>query len=98
MKAVYFDEHGGSEVLKYGDLPNPTAGDGEIVADIHAASINGADWKVRQGSYAPVTFFPYVCGRDFSGVVTEVGAGAAVEVGDEVFGGLPVGQEGPDCE
>ncbi len=94
MKAVYFDEHGGSEVLKYGDLPNPTAGDGEIVADIHAASINGADWKVRQGSYAPVAFFPYVCGRDFSGVVTEVGAGADFEVGDEVFGVLPVGQEG----
>ena len=98
MKAVYFDEHGGSEVLKYGDLPDPTAGDGEIVADIHAASINGADWKVRQGSYAPVAFFPYVCGRDFSGVVAEVGAGADFEVGDEVFGVLPVGQEGTYCE
>ena len=98
MKAVYFDEHGGSEVLKYGDLPDPTAGDGEIVADIHAASINGADWKVRQGSYAPVAFFPYVCGRDFSGVVTEVGAGADFKVGDEVFGVLPVGQEGTYCE
>ena len=47
MKAVYFDEHGGPEVLKYGDLPDPIAGEGEVVADIHAASINGADWKVR---------------------------------------------------
>ena len=98
MKAVYFDEHGGPDVLKFGDLPAPVAGDGEIVADIHVASVNGADWKVRQGSYATVAFFPYICGRDFSGVVTEVGAGADFEVGDEVFGVLPVGQEGTYCE
>lgn len=98
MKAVFFEEHGGPEVLKYGELPDPTAGDGEIVADIHTASVNGADWKVRQGSYAPVAYFPYICGRDFSGVVTEVGPGADFEVGDEVFGVLPVGQEGTYCE
>ena len=98
MKAVYFDEHGGPEVLKFGDLPDPTAGDGEVVADIHAASVNGADWKVRAGSYAPVKYFPYICGRDFSGVVTEAGPGADFVVGDEVFGVLPAGQEGTYCE
>ena len=98
MKAVYFDEHGGPEVLKFGDLPDPAVGDDEVVADIHAASINGADWKVRAGSYAPVAYFPYICGRDFSGVVCEVGSGADFEVGDEVFGVLPVGQEGTYCE
>ncbi len=98
MKAVYFEEHGGPEVLKYGDLPGPMAGEGEIVADIHAASINGADWKVREGSYAPVSYFPYICGRDFSGVVTEVGPGADFAVGDEVFGVLPAGQEGTYCD
>ncbi len=98
MKAVYFDEHGGPEVLKYGDLPDPTADDGEVVADIHAASVNGADWKVRAGSYAPVKYFPYICGRDFSGVVTEAGPGSDFAVGDEVFGVLPAGQEGTYCE
>jgi NADPH:quinone reductase-like Zn-dependent oxidoreductase len=98
MKAVYFEENGGADVLKFGDLPDPTAGDGEIVADIYAASVNGADWKVRQGSYAPTAFFPYICGRDFSGVVTEAGPGADFAVGDAVFGVLPVGQEGTYCE
>ncbi|PPR09272.1 MAG: 2-haloacrylate reductase [Alphaproteobacteria bacterium MarineAlpha11_Bin1] len=98
MKAVYFEKHGGPEVLKYGDLPDPTAGEGEIVADIYVASVNGADWKVRTGSYAQVAYFPYICGRDFSGIVTDVGPGADLEVGDEVFGVLPVGQEGTYCE
>ena len=38
MKAAYFDEHGGPEVLQYGDSPDPVAGAGEVVVDIHAAS------------------------------------------------------------
>tara|TARA_R110000787_G_scaffold255852_1_gene361184 strand:+ start:137 stop:1060 length:924 start_codon:yes stop_codon:yes gene_type:complete len=99
MKAVYFEKHGGPEVLTYGELPDPVAGPGEIVADIHAASVNGADWKVREGSYAPVAYFPYICGRDFSGVVAALGEGVGdFKVGDAVFGVLPVGQEGTYCE
>lgn len=99
MKAVYFEENGGPEVLKYGELPDPVAGADEVVADIHAASVNGADWKVRAGSYAPTKFFPYICGRDFSGIVSEVGTDVTdLAVGDAVFGVLPVGQEGTYCE
>ncbi|MGZ0247740.1 MAG: alcohol dehydrogenase catalytic domain-containing protein, partial [Alphaproteobacteria bacterium] len=74
MKAVYFNENGALDVLQYGELPDPVAAADEVVADIHAASVNGADWKVREGSYAPAAFFPYVCGRDFSGIVSEVGS------------------------
>ncbi len=99
MKAVYFNENGGVDVLQYGDLPDPVAAADEVVVDIHAASVNGADWKVREGSYAPTTFFPYVCGRDFSGIVCEVGSDVGdLAVGDAVFGVLPVGQEGTYCE
>ena len=85
--------------FKYGDLPDPVAAADEVVVDIHAASVNGADWKVREGSYAPTAFFPYVCGRDISGVVCEVGSDVTdLAVGDAVFGVLPVGQEGTYCE
>ena len=99
MKAVYFNENGAVNVLQYGDLPDPAANADEVVVDIHAASVNGADWKVRQGSYAPTAFFPYVCGRDFSGIVSEVGSDVTdLAVGDAVFGVLPVGQEGTYCE
>ena len=43
MKAAFIEEQGGPEVLKYGDVPDPAAGSDEVVVDIHAASVNGAD-------------------------------------------------------
>jgi NADPH:quinone reductase-like Zn-dependent oxidoreductase len=99
MKAVFFNEHGGPEVLQYGDFAEPEATEGEVVAEIKAASVNGADWKVRQGNYAPVAYFPYICGRDFSGTVVSVGASVTdFVIGDDVFGVLPPGQEGTYCE
>ena len=99
MKAAFFEEHGGPEVLNYGDLPDPIAGPGEVVVDIYAASVNGADWKVRAGMYGPVTGFPYILGRDFSGIVSAVGDGVGdLGVGDAVFGVCDVGQEGAYAE
>jgi NADPH:quinone reductase-like Zn-dependent oxidoreductase len=98
MKAVYIQQFGGPEVLQYGDLPDPSAGPGQIVVDTVAASVNGADWKVRAGSYAQATF-PLVLGRDFSGVVSALGAGVAdLRVGDEVFGVLEAGRDGTYAE
>ncbi len=99
MKAAYIEANGGPEVLKYGDLPDPKAGPGEIVVDIHATSVNGADWRVRSGDYGAKLTFPYVLGRDFSGIVAAVGDGVTeFKVGDPVFGVLPAGQEGTYCE
>ena len=99
MKAAYFEAHGGADVMKYGAVPDPVAGEGEVVVDIHAASVNGADWKVRAGDYSQITDFPYVLGRDFSGVVSAVGDGVDdLKVGDAVFGVCDVGQEGAYAE
>ena len=56
MKAVYIEKFGGPDVLKYGDLPDPVPGPGEVVVDVHAASVNGADWKVRVGDYKQTKF------------------------------------------
>ena len=87
MKAAFFMKNGGPEVMQYGEVPDPVAGPGQVLVDIHAASVNGADWKVRAGSYAPITKFPYVPGRDFSGVVAALGDGVKdFKVGDPVFG------------
>jgi len=99
MKAAYIERHGGPEVLKYGDLPDPAPKPGEVVVDIHAASVNGADWRVRTGDYSQQSKFPYVLGRDFSGVVSAVGQGVTdLRVGDPVFGVCDVGQEGAYAE
>ena len=61
MKAAFIERQGGPEVLKYGDVPDPVAGADEVVVDIHAASVNAADWKQRSGKYyAPLKKFPYL--------------------------------------
>ena len=99
MKAAYIEQFGGPEVVKYGDLPDPSAGPGQIVVDAHAASVNGADWKVRSNHYGKAAPFPLILGRDFSGVVSALGAGVAeFRLGDEVFGVLEAGREGAYAE
>jgi NADPH:quinone reductase-like Zn-dependent oxidoreductase len=98
MKAAYIEKFGGPEVLKVGDLPDPAAGPGQVVVDTVAASVNGADPKVAAGDYKQ-TKFPLILGRDFSGVVSALGAGVEdLRVGDEVFGVLETGRDGTYCE
>jgi NADPH:quinone reductase-like Zn-dependent oxidoreductase len=98
VKAAFIDQFGGPDVIKYGDLPDPVAGPGQVVVDVVAASINGADWRVRAGLYAE-TKFPLVLGRDFSGTVAALGAGVDdLKVGDAVFGVLEPGREGAYAE
>lgn len=99
MKAAFFMKHGGPEVMECGDVPDPAAGPGQVLVDVHAASVNGADWKVRAGKYAPITAFPYIPGRDFSGVVAALGEGVKdFAIGDPVFGVCDVGQEAAYAE
>ena len=100
MKAVLLTKHGGPEMLQLGDAPDPVAGPGEIVVDIHAASVNAADYKVRLGDppYTK-TQFPYILGRDFSGVVSVCGAGVDdLVLGDAVFGVTDQSAEGAYAE
>jgi NADPH:quinone reductase-like Zn-dependent oxidoreductase len=96
MKAVLLTGHGGPEMLRYGEAPDPAAGPGEVVVDIHAASVNAADYKVRLGGggYSSLKF-PHILGRDFSGVVAARGAGVTdFAVGEPVFGVTDQGIEG----
>ena len=100
MKAVLLTGHGGPEMLHYGDAPDPTAAPGEVVVDIHAASVNAADYKVRRGggAYGNITF-PHILGRDFSGVVSTVGDKVTdLAIGDAVFGVTEQGIEGAYAE
>jgi len=97
MKAAFIERYGGPDVLRYGDLPDPVAASGEVVIDIHAASVNAADWKVRTGQYEPAKF-PLILGRDFSGVAAIGSDVADLKLGDAVFGVCEAGQEGAYAE
>jgi NADPH:quinone reductase-like Zn-dependent oxidoreductase len=95
MKAVLLTGLGGPEMLRIAEVADPVAAPGEIVVDVHAASINAADWKVRRGVGRYNVTFPHILGRDFSGVVAALGAGVTdFAVGDPVFGVTEQGIEG----
>jgi NADPH:quinone reductase-like Zn-dependent oxidoreductase len=77
-QVVQFHAYGKAEVMKVESLPVPTPGAGEVLVKVHYAGVNPIDWKLRSGAYhayMPVTF-PGTPGRDFSGVIEEVGPGA----------------------
>jgi NADPH:quinone reductase-like Zn-dependent oxidoreductase len=98
MKAVFIERFGGPEVLTYGERPDPLAGPSQVVVDVAAASVNGADWRVRAGQYSNAQF-PLILGRDFSGTVSAVGEGVHdLKIGDAVFGVLEAGREGAYAE
>ena len=96
MRASYFRRFGGPEVLEYGELPDPAPRAGEVLVEIHAASVNAADWKMRAGQYGAAVDFPHVPGRDFSGVI--LNGGGFFKTGDAVFGVCEVPREGAYAE
>lgn len=94
MKAVRIHSHGGPDALVLEDVPDPVPGRGEVLVAIKAASVNAADWKVRNGNLPVSIEFPHILGRDFSGVIEAAGPGSDLEPGTEVYAVCPIGQEG----
>jgi NADPH:quinone reductase-like Zn-dependent oxidoreductase len=88
MKAVVLHEYGGPDKLKYEDVPDPTAGEGELLVRLSATSVNPVDYKMRSGAakdHFPVKF-PGILGRDIAGVVRAVGPGVSgFAPGDKVI-------------
>ena len=88
MKAVYLTEHGGPEVLTYGDLPEPTPGPNDVKVRVRACALNRLDVFTRAGVRGTRIRFrgPHVLGGDIAGDVAEVGSEVAnVSVGDPVL-------------
>ncbi|WIA35499.1 hypothetical protein OEZ86_003928 [Tetradesmus obliquus] len=84
MKAVIFNEHGGTEVLKFTDIDRPTAGEGQVVIKNEYAGVNFIDTYHRSGLY-PRSTFPAGLGEEGAGTVVEVGPGVTgLAVGDSV--------------
>jgi NADPH:quinone reductase-like Zn-dependent oxidoreductase len=84
MKAVYFEKHGGNDVLQWGDLPEPQPRPGEVRVALVTASLNHLDLFVRDG--LPGVPLPQIPGADGAGFVDAVGPGVeGVSPGDRVF-------------
>lgn len=85
MHTVHFHQHGGPEVLIYGELPEPTPGPGEVLVRLKAAALNRSDLWVREGWRGLKLAYPHIPGGDGAGVVGALGAGVTEwTVGDRV--------------
>ncbi|WP_310961623.1 NAD(P)H-quinone oxidoreductase [Nocardioides terrisoli] len=92
MRAVTAPAPGGPEALLISDLPDPTAGPGEVVIDVVASALNRADTLQRQGFYPPPPGASEVLGLECSGRIAEVGEGVeGLSAGDEVCALLSAG-------
>src|ERR1700682_2742069 len=74
MKAVFIESHGGNEVLRQGDLPDPSPKSGEVLVRLKTAAMNRLDVFVRNGIPGVPIAFPHVPGADGYGTVEALGA------------------------
>ena len=85
MKAVLFHEHGGPEVLKYEDAPDPKPGRGDVLIEVKATSINHIDIFLRRGMPGVRVPLPKIAGCDAAGIIKEVGPDVSgLKPGDRV--------------
>ena len=86
MKAILARAFGGPEVLTLEDVPDPSAGQGQVRVRIHAVGVNPYDTYMRAGGYAITPDLPYTPGADAAGVIDQVGDGVASwGAGDRVY-------------
>jgi NADPH:quinone reductase-like Zn-dependent oxidoreductase len=86
MKAIRFHEHGGVDVLKNEDAPDPKIEANEVLVKVRACALNHLDLFLRSGVASWKLAMPHIVGSDISGEVVEVGSLAKrVKVGDRVL-------------
>ena len=94
MKAAVYDAPGGPEVLRYADVPDPEPGDGDVLVQVEAISIEGGDTLARGND--PAVGGPHVVGYQAAGTVVATGASVVGRsVGDRV---VTVGLDGSHAE
>ena len=75
MKAMYYEESGGNDVFRYGNVPDPVPGPGDVVVDVAATALNSLDVQQRNGWFQlPGFAYPHIAGMDLAGIVSEVGS------------------------
>jgi NADPH2:quinone reductase len=97
VEAITFKKYGSADVLVLTELERPQPGPGQLLIRVHAAGINPADWRIRNGQFRRAfrIKFPFVPGADIAGIVVAVGEGAKrFRVGDRIYALLPIKEGG----
>lgn len=88
MKAFTLSRYSKADALLLNDVPTPTVLDNDVLVEIHAASINMIDSKIKKGEFKVFLKFkfPLTLGHDLAGVVVKVGKNVSrFKVGDSVY-------------
>ena len=86
MKALQCVELAGPEKLIFSEIDDPKPGNGEVLIEIKAASVNFPDVLMIQGLYQNQPPMPFIPGAECSGVIIEIGEGVnSCAEGDRVF-------------
>ena len=88
MKAFIVDRYGSNDGVRVGEMPDPELRDDDVLVQIHAASVNPLDFKIRDGKLKRILPYrlPFILGNDLAGVVVRVGSGVRrFKPGDEVY-------------
>jgi alcohol dehydrogenase len=88
LKAFVLDRHARKGALRLADMPEPALRDDDVLVEVHAASVNLLDAKIRDGEFKLILPYrlPTVLGHDVAGVVLQVGARVRdFKPGDEVY-------------
>lgn len=84
MKAIFYDEHGSTDVLQYDEFADPEPEPDEVVVEMRAGGLNHLDVWTRRGMPSPEEL-PHIPGSDGAGIVSEVGERVTrFEPGDRV--------------
>ena len=95
MKVVRFHTHGGPEVLKQEEIPDPQVAPNQVLVRIKACALNHLDLWLRKGLPGVKVPLPHIPGCDMAGEVAAVGdLCTRVRVGEAVMisPGLSCGQ------
>jgi NADPH:quinone reductase-like Zn-dependent oxidoreductase len=85
VKAIRFQQHGGPEVLKYADAPDPVVRPNEVLVRVRACALNHLDLWVRQGIPGVPIPLPHIPGSDVAGEIAHIGGEVStVRVGQKV--------------
>ena len=86
MKALYFKSHGNLDVITFGDVPDPSTGDKEVLIRVRACALNHLDIWVRRGWPGLNLEMPHWCGADVAGEIAALGKNVAGwEIGQRVI-------------
>jgi NADPH2:quinone reductase len=85
MRQIYFEGHGGPDVIRVGEAPVPKPGPGQVLIEVAAAGVNRPDCLQRAGVYPPPAGESDIPGLEIAGRVIARGEGVRMPAeGDDV--------------